>query len=116
MIRVSVLYPHEPGGRFDHVYYAQQHMPMVKAKLGRFGLRRLEIDKGLFGADPGSPAPFVCIGHLYFESTFDFWNGLSAHGEEIMADVPNYTDLTPQIQVSEVVETEGGNHGQTTRP
>jgi len=52
-----------------------------------------------------SPAPFVCIGHLYFQSLTDFQNGMLAHGEDLLADVPNYTDLTPQIQVSEVVGT-----------
>ncbi len=105
MIRVSVLYNNQPGSRFDHEYYAQRHMPMVREKLRRFGLLRAEIDKGLAGEEPDSPAPFVCIGHLYFQSLTDFQNGMLAHGEDILADVPNYTDLTPQIQVSEMVDT-----------
>ena len=29
--------------------------------------------------------------------------GIGAHGKEIMGDIPNYTDLAPQIQVSEIV-------------
>ena len=103
MIRVSVLYPSKEGGKFDHDYYAQKHMPLVKARLGSFGLLRLEIDKGLSSGAPGSPAPFVCIGHLYFNSVDDFQKGIKAHGAEIMGDVPNYTNLQPQVQISEIV-------------
>src|SRR6185312_4185403 len=34
MIKVSVMYPNTPGGRFDHDYYRDKHMPLVKARLG----------------------------------------------------------------------------------
>ena len=103
MIRVSVLYPHKEGGKFDHDYYAQKHMPLVKARLGGLGLVRLEIDKGLAGGAPDAPAPFVCIGHLYFNALADFQKAMGAHGAEFMADVPNYTNLAPQVQISEIV-------------
>jgi hypothetical protein len=33
MIKVTVMYPYTEGARFDHVYYRDQHMPMVKARL-----------------------------------------------------------------------------------
>jgi uncharacterized protein (TIGR02118 family) len=32
-----------------------------------------------------------------------FQAGFGPHAQEIMADIPNYTDLTPVIQISEVV-------------
>lgn len=103
MIRVSVLYPRKEGARFDHDYYGRTHMPLVETRLAPFGLVRQEIDKGLAGGAPGSPAPFVCIGHVYFDSLEEFENGMQAHGEEILRDMPNYTDVTPQIQISEIV-------------
>jgi hypothetical protein len=28
---------------------------------------------------------------------------MGVHGTEIMSDIPNYTDISPQIQVSEIV-------------
>ncbi len=34
MIKVSVMYPNKEGARFDHAYYRDKHMPMVKAKMG----------------------------------------------------------------------------------
>jgi hypothetical protein len=28
---------------------------------------------------------------------------MEAHGKEIMGDIPNYTNIQPQIQISEIV-------------
>ncbi len=103
MIRISVLYPATEGAKFDHAYYAQKHMPLVKQRLGSLGLVRTEIDKGLAGGAPDAPAPFVSIGHVYFNSLADFQKAMAAHGAELMADVPNYTDIQPVIQISEIV-------------
>jgi len=103
MIRVTVLYPNEPGKRFDHAYYAGKHLPLVMERLKGSGMLRYEVDKGLAGGGPGVPAPFIAACHLYFNAAADFQKGIGAHGGEIMADIPNYTDISPQIQISEVV-------------
>ena len=66
MIRVSVLYAHEAGKKFDHDYYVNKHMKLVRERLTGFGLVRTEVDKGRAGGAPGAPAPFVAIGHEYF--------------------------------------------------
>lgn len=102
MIRVSVLYPSGEGKQFDHAYYAQKHMPLVGERLRSFGLLRYEIDKGIAGGAPGAPAPFVGACHLYFNSAGDFQKGIGAHGNELMADISNYTNITPTIQISEI--------------
>lgn len=103
MIRVSVMYPSGEGKKFDYGYYANKHMALVKERLGSLGLIRLEVDKGLGGGAPGAAAPFACIGHLYFNSVADFQNAMKPHGQELMADVPNFTNITPQMQISEVI-------------
>ncbi len=103
MIRVSVFYPASPGGKFDHAYYSGKHMAMVRDRLGSKGLIKAEADRGLAGGAPGAPAPFVAAGHLYFASIEEFQSAFSTHGGEIMADSPNYTDIEPQIQISEIV-------------
>jgi uncharacterized protein (TIGR02118 family) len=103
MIRISVLYPAGANTRFDYTYYTQKHMPMVQDRLKSLGLVRWEVDRGVGGGAPGAAAPFACIGHLYFNSVADFQNGMGKHGKEFMADIPNYTDIQPQIQVSEVI-------------
>ncbi len=101
MLCVSVLYPNQPGKKFDHDYYAARHMPMVQERLQSFGMQRYEIDRGLAGGAPGTPAPFVCIGRLYFDSLANFQRALITEGPAIMADIPNYTDVEFQMQVSE---------------
>jgi uncharacterized protein (TIGR02118 family) len=102
MVCISVFYPNSPGKRFDHDYYAQTHMPLVMDRLKSLGLIRYEIDTGLAGGAPGSPPPFTCTGRLYFNTLEEFQTALATHGPEILSDVPNYTDIELQIQVSQM--------------
>ncbi len=103
MIKVSVLYPNEPGKKFDASYFMDKHRPMVGGLLESEGLVRAELDKGVSGSDPNSPAPYLYIGHLVFESIDAVHNAFKKHGHAIMGDVPNYTDITPQVQISEIL-------------
>jgi uncharacterized protein (TIGR02118 family) len=102
MIKVSVMYPNTPGNRFDHVYYRDKHMPMVKARMGET-CKYYTVDKGLAGGVPGAPATYVAMCHIFCDSVEVFQKGFGPHTQEIMADIRNYTDLTPVIQISEVV-------------
>ena len=102
MIKVSVMYPNTPGTHFNHDYYRDKHMPLVKARLGA-PLKYYTVDKGLGGVAPGAPATYAASGHLFFDSVEDFQTSFGPHTKEIMGDIPNYTDIAPVIQVSEVV-------------
>jgi uncharacterized protein (TIGR02118 family) len=102
MIRVSVLYPNSEGKRFDHDYYANKHITMIADKIGG-AMVKCEIDKGLAGMPPGQPAPFVAAVHMFFDSMESFQGAFGQHAGPIMSDVPNYTDIQPTIQISEVV-------------
>jgi len=102
MIKVSVFYPNGEGARFDMEYYRDRHMPMVQSKLGS-ACKGMAVEQGLAGAAPGSRPAFVAMGHLYFDSVEAFQQSFGAHSAEIVSDVPNYTNIQPNIQVSEVV-------------
>jgi uncharacterized protein (TIGR02118 family) len=102
MIKVSVFYPNEPGARFDHAYYAEKHMPLVKSKMGA-GCHHYTVDKGLAGGAPGTAPTYIGMCHIFSESTEVFSASFGPHAAEIMADIQNYTDLTPIMQFSEVV-------------
>jgi uncharacterized protein (TIGR02118 family) len=102
VIKVSVMYPNRPGARFDHEYYRDKHMPLVKARMGDH-CKYYTVDKGLSGAGPGTEATYVGMCHLFCDSVAAFETGFGPHAEEIMADIPKYTDLSPVIQISEVV-------------
>lgn len=95
MIRVSVLYPSSEGSTFDHDYYRNTHVPMVSRA---WGASRVEIDKGVNG-------PNVAAVHVFLDSMEAFGAAMASPATaEVMADVANYTNITPVLQVSEVVE------------
>jgi uncharacterized protein (TIGR02118 family) len=102
MIKVSVMYPNIAGARFDHVYYRDKHMPLVKRSMGDACLF-YTVDKGLAGGAPGEPAPYVGMCHIYSDSVETFQAGFGPHAKEILGDIANYTDLAPVMQISEVV-------------
>jgi len=107
MIKVTVMYLNRPGARFDHTYYRDKHMPLVQARMGK-NCKHYSVDKGLSGGAPGAPAPYVAMCHIFCESVEAFQRGFGPHEQEIMADIPKYTDLSPVIQISEVVVGEEG--------
>src|SRR6202142_1959457 len=102
MVCISVLYPTSSGKKFDNAYYAKIYMPLVMERCNSFGLIRYEIDTGLAGGAPGSSAPLTSVGRLYFNTVEEFQKALAAHGAEILGDVPNYTDIELQIQISQM--------------
>jgi uncharacterized protein (TIGR02118 family) len=101
LIKVSVLYPHQDGSRFDMAYYCEKHMPMVRQKLGA-ACKGLSVDQGMSGGAPGSAPVYDAIGHLLFDSLESFQSSFAPHSAEFMADVPNYTSIRPIVQISEV--------------
>lgn len=101
MIKVSVFYPNSAGVRFDMNYYVAKHLPMVQHKIGA-ALKGVAAEQGLAGATPGSPATYVAVGHLLFDSVEAFQAAFAPHAQEITADVANYTNVEPIIQVSEI--------------
>jgi uncharacterized protein (TIGR02118 family) len=106
MIKVSVMYPNKPGARFDQAYYLDRHMPMVKARMGP-ALKFYAVDKGLGGMGPGDPATYLMVVNLHCDSIDDFQKGFGPHSQEILGDIPNYTDVAPVVQISEVLVDKG---------
>jgi uncharacterized protein (TIGR02118 family) len=96
------LHPNTPGARFNHDYYRDKHMPLVKSLMGE-ACKYYTVDKGLGGGAPGTPATYVGMCHIFCDSVERFQAGFGPHAKEIMADIANYTDLTPVIQISEMV-------------
>jgi uncharacterized protein (TIGR02118 family) len=77
------------------------HIPMVGRKLGP-ALKNVSVEQGLAGGAPGSPAEFVALCHLGFDSVPAFQAAFGPHAAEITADIPKYTSIEPIIQISEV--------------
>jgi uncharacterized protein (TIGR02118 family) len=95
MIRLSVYYPTTEGAAFDHDYYRDKHVPLA---VKTWGLNGAEIDKGING-------PYVAAVHFKFESVEAVGAAMGAAGTaDVLADVANYTTITPVMQTSEVVD------------
>ena len=95
MIKLSVFYPATEGATFDHYYYRDKHVPLC---VNTWGLPNAEIEKGIDG-------PYVAGVHFTFDSMEALGAAMGAEGTgAILADVANYTTITPVLQTSEIVE------------
>lgn len=104
MIKISILYPNTKGSRFDAAYYVDRHMPMAIAALGAHpGYRGVSVERGLGGGAPGVEAIYSAMAHFLFDSVENFMAAFAPQAAALQADIPNYTDVEPVIQISEVL-------------
>ena len=101
MIKVSVLYPSTPGSRFDVDYYMGVHMPMAARLLGA-AVKEISIEIGMGGEAPGQPAPYAAIVGFTCESVEAFTAAFMPVVDQLRGDIPNYTDIVPVVQISEL--------------
>jgi uncharacterized protein (TIGR02118 family) len=98
MIRVLVLYPRSDNSTFDVDYYQQSHMPLVGKTWSQ--VSRWEVDLG------GPDQPHHAVAHIVFPSAEAFGEAMSSPGTPaVMADVANYTNVQPQMYISEIAAT-----------
>jgi uncharacterized protein (TIGR02118 family) len=98
MMIISVLYPVTPDTTFDMDYYLTSHVPLVRRLLEPMGLR----DTRVLTSAPDSPYPVIA--ELTFDDLDSLNAALAAHGAETQDDIPNFTNVTPLIQISEVAK------------
>ena len=93
MIRFSVFYPKTDGATFDHDYYRDQHVPLAKKTWGSTRRDR-----------QGARRPVRRRGALHVRVDGSDGRGAGVPGTaDVMADVANYTSITPVTQTSEIV-------------
>ena len=101
MIKVAIFYENGVGKTFDMDYYANKHMPMAASLFGD-ALKAMVIDKGIANGTPDMPLKYVAIGYFYFNDMDAFKNAMGPNSPKLKADVSNYTNIIPQLQISEV--------------
>lgn len=101
MVKVAIFYPNGEDKTFDMDYYANKHMPMAATLFGD-ALKAWSIDKGLANGARDMPLQYITIGYFYFEDMASFQNAMGANSDKLKVDVPNYTNIQPQLQISEV--------------
>ncbi|MBO9406744.1 EthD family reductase [Shimia sp. R9_1] len=99
-VSLQVLYPVGEGTTFDHAYYASTHMDLVREHMGPH-MVSAQASKGLAGG-PNVPSPFHAIATILFEDQAAMDAAMCAAGP-VMADIPNFTNVQPQIMIGEVM-------------
>ncbi len=103
MICLTVLYPKTADSQFDMDYYLNTHTPLVRERLTPLGLTGVDLESGMAGAAPDSPPAYVMICRLNFSSPDELQTALNAHGPELTGDIPNFTDVQPLMQISQLL-------------
>jgi hypothetical protein len=77
-------------------------MDLVEAHLKPFGLMKTEVEMGISGGGD-QPAPYICIGLLYFDTRDGYDKGIAKVGSILRGDIQNFTSITPIRQIGEVL-------------
>lgn len=102
MIKLSVMYPNEEGKTFDMEYYLNKHISLVAKLLGD-AIKGATVEEGIAGGAPNSTAAFAAMGNIYFKNMESFQNSFGPNAPEILADLPNFTNSEPTVQISKVM-------------
>jgi uncharacterized protein (TIGR02118 family) len=105
MVRIAILYPNSRGSRFNFDYYLRAHMPRAIELLGAHpGYKGVTVEMGVSGAQPKSAPAYSAICNFDFDTVESFMAAFMPNAAELQGDIPNYTDVTPVIQVNEVLD------------
>ena len=94
MIAMTILYPRTDDSTFDMDYYTSSHMPMLAEALG-------DACQG-WGAATIPDGKYMAMGWAMITDQNGLDAGMAAHGAKIMGDVPNYTNVQPELLVGEI--------------
>jgi uncharacterized protein (TIGR02118 family) len=96
------MYPDSEDAYFDMDYYKNKHMALVREKCGD-AIKECSIEQGLGGGAPGSAAPYRVIARITVDSMDDFLAHVAPHDPDFAADVCNFTNIKPIVQINEVI-------------
>ncbi len=101
MIRITILYPSGPERRFDRGYYLERHIPLALELLGH-AVRSVTVDVGVSPGPPWPEPAFSAVCTFTCESLEAYQSALMSHAARLQADLGNYSDVAPLIQISEL--------------
>ena len=93
MLVITILYPRTDDSTFDMDYYTSTHMPLFADVLG-------DACQG-WGAATIPAGNYAAMGWAMVSSQDAFNAAMGARGGEVMGDVPNYTNVQPELLVGE---------------
>lgn len=98
MIRVIGFYRWVEGANFNHKYYNAEHMRLTQEVLAPHGLLRLESDHYI-STRPPLAGEIIAASNAYFPSIEIAQAAMATVGAALIADVPNYTNLKPEVRL-----------------
>ena len=99
-VSLQAIYPVSGDTHFDHDYYAATHLPLVGEHMGSH-IQSTSVSKGLAGG-PDVPAGFYTIATMVFAGMENLQAALEVAGP-VLADIPNFTNVAPQMLIGEVI-------------
>ena len=100
MAVLRVCYKH--GVRFDEAYYVSKHLPLAKSIMGPHGVKSVEVVKLTAAAD-GSKPPYQLMFTVHFTSETGLSSALQSPQIQVLSDIVNFYDGTPDVLIGEVV-------------
>jgi uncharacterized protein (TIGR02118 family) len=97
----TVLYPRGEGITFNFEYYRDHHLKTIM-KLYAGLIDRFELRKGTSGPDGSSPSQYIAVVNIYVADPKGFAEANEKYRDTLVADVPNFTNGQPYIQVDEI--------------
>ena len=104
MYILTIHYPNSDGATFDFDYFHRQHLPEVGKVFRPFGLGWATVMRGEQSLDSSAPAYFA-VTVLSFPTEQAARDAVASEGAgRLIADLPNFTSVTPQMQFNTSVE------------
>ena len=104
MYIVTIHYPNSDGATFDFDYFHRQHLPEVGKAFRPFGLGWATVMRGEQSLD-GSPPAFFATTVLSFPTERAARDAVASEdAKALMADLANFTSVTPVVQFNTAVE------------
>ncbi len=113
---IRIVYPKKPGSSFNWEHYYDVHLPLGLSLLAKhcgIAPERVEVDQGITADGVDDNVPYHCICSLYFTSREHVAAmvglfGIEEARQQLADDWPKYTEMDPELLVTEVVEAEPG--------
>ncbi|MCC1491235.1 EthD family reductase [Cognatishimia sp. F0-27] len=99
-VTLQVLYPTAGGTKFDHDYYRDTHMALVRTHMGPH-IESTLVTKGLAGG-PDTPPEFHAVATMVFADQAALGAAMEQAGP-VLADIPKFTDTKPQMLIGETI-------------
>ena len=101
--RALVMFPKTEDSHFDMDYFLERHVPLATRVLGKAGLVDFEVQEGVALPPPVPAVRYTVIASLIFSSFEALERALVTHAATFRADGPNFTTVSPIVQVNRVL-------------